>query len=812
MTWYADGTLAEAMGAVRCVREARVGARMSLEIETENGRLWVEPLTSSAVYLSAGFAGGEASVQASEFNLMVRQSPPAVPLSWEETSDSVIIHSGQLLIHAERNPLRLRFLSADGRTLVEEVAGGGLRRGPGMRSWHLQAGEDEAFYGMGYAGAHPDVPHTLNGRGRAWPVLAGARPTAGLPVLLSSRRYGLLVTGSARGYWDLCASHPEEMAYITDSEEFQAVVCTADSLAELVKTAAELCGGWPLPPLWALGAQYLLESAGDPLKVLEIAQQLRAHDFPCDALVLQSGWQEHEGDIRFRPGKWSLAGDILQRLRSQGFHIVLGETPYLDRQSRPYLEAEERGMLARRHSGESLHVRDHHGRTLALVDFSYPRTRQWWAEEHRPLLEMGVDGLEMRDNVPPAHLSDVRYFQGSAALVHNAFPRWTMEALSLAWQNVVPGRRPWLVSDTPVPGLSRWGAMVCHTGQPLEWETLQAVVREAQQMTLAGQFWWSAEPAVASPETPLDTELLIRWVQLGTFLPFCRLPRWMHGPALWELDEEVQNILRQYLRLRYRFLPYIYGCFWESHRTGMPILRPLVLAYEEDEEARDISDEFLFGPAVLVAPVIEPAARTRRVYLPAGTWYDGWTEQRYEGPQWVEVEAPLDRLPMFIRAGTLIPFAPHHSFTGERTAPWSPVTLHYYAGDNASFDLYEDDGRTLSYLLGEYRLTSIRVTESEGTWRMDIERPKGELASKGFQRQWVFWFHGLGEVAGAQHDNRPLPALASREAWRKVKAGWWRNEERDLLGIKIPPTAEAVTLFVRRRQRRSTEDLPETSS
>ncbi|MGQ9666446.1 MAG: DUF5110 domain-containing protein, partial [Anaerolineae bacterium] len=232
---------------------------------------------------------------------------------------------------------------------------------------------------------------------------------------------------------------------------------------------------------------------------------------------------------------------------------------------------------------------------------------------------------------------------------------------------------------------------------------------------------------------------------------------------------------------------------------------------EDDEEAQDIADEFLFGPAVLVAPVIEPAARARRVYLPAGIWYDGWTEQRYEGRQWVEVDAPLERLPMFIRAGSLIPFASYHSFTGERTAPWSPLTLHYYAGDNASFDLYEDDGKTPAYMLEEYRLTPIRVTENEGTWKLEVERAKGELAGKGFQRQWVFWFHGLGEVAGAQQDNRPLPALASREAWRKVKAGWWRNEERDLLGIKIPPTAEAVTIFVRRRQRRHADNSPDVS-
>lgn len=808
MTWYADGTWAEALGAVRCVREARTGARSVLEIEAENGRLWVEPLGPAAMRLSARFAGGEASDEASGPSLLAGQPSPGVPLTWEEAGDSIIIHSGQIEVHAERNPLRLRFLFSDGQTILEEIAGGGFRRGPGMRSWHLQVKESEAFYGMGYAGAHPDAPRSLNGRGRAWPVLAGARPAAGLPILLSSHRYGLVMDAAARGYWDLEASRPGEIAYVSHAAELQVILLTADTMMELVKTAVTLCGRWPMPPLWSLGAQYLLEDAGDPRVVLEVAQQLRAHDFPCDALALRSGWQEHEGDLRFDPRDWSLAGEILQRLKAQGFHLILGETPHLERESRLFLEAAEQGLLTRRPNGQPYVVRDQRGVPLAQVDFSHPLARQWWAEEHRPLLELGVDGVDMRDNIPPALSTEALYFQGASTQVHNALPRWALEAVSQGWQAASAGRRPWLASDMPALGLSRCGAAVFDAGQPLDWETLRAVVREAQQMALAGQLWWSAEPSRA-PQGTEDAELLIRWVQLGAFLPFFRLAA---GAALWEMDEQVQGILRQYLRLRYRFLPYIYGCFWESHRTGAPILRPLLLMYEDDAEAREISDEFLFGPAVLVAPVMEPAVRRRRVYLPAGTWYDGWTEQRYEGRQWVEVEAPLDRLPMFIRAGALIPFAPYHSFTGERTAPWSPITLHYYAGDSASFDLYEDDGKTQSYLLGEYRLTPIRVTESEGTWRLDIERAKGEQAGKGFQRQWVFWFHGLGEVAGAQHDNRPLPALASREAWRKVKAGWWRNEERDLLGIKIPPTAEAVTIFVRRRQRRNTEGSPELSS
>ncbi|MGC8825870.1 MAG: TIM-barrel domain-containing protein, partial [Anaerolineae bacterium] len=671
MTWYADGTWAEALGAVRCVREARTGDRTVLEIEAENGRLWVEPLGPAVLRLSARFAGGEASDEAPGSRLLSERSSPAVPFAWEEAGGSIIIRSRQLEVDAERSPLRLRFLSSDGQTLVEEIAGGGFRRGPATRSWHLQARENEAFYGMGYAGAHPDAPRSLNGRGRSWPVLAGARPAAGLPILLSSHRYGLLVDASARGYWDLEAGRPRELAYVSHAPELRVVFFTADTLMELVKTAVMLCGRWPMPPLWSLGVQYLLEDAGDPQVVLEAAQQLRTHDFPCDALALRSGWQEHEGNLRFDPRGWSLAGEILQRLKAQGFHIILGETPHLERESRLFLEAAERGLLVRRPSGDPYTVRDQRGTPLALVDFSHPRARQWWAEEHRPLMELGVDGVEMRDNIPPAALSpEALYFQGTSQQVHNAVPRWALEAAAQGWRAASAGRRPWLASDAPALGMSRWGAAVCDSGQPLNWETLRAVVREAQQMALAGQLWWSAEPSSAPQGAEADAELLIRWVQLGAFLPFFRFPAWVHPSPLWEMDEQVQDILRQYLRLRYRFLPYIYGCFWDSHRTGAPILRPLLLAYEDDEEVRDITDEFLFGPAVLVAPVVEPAARTRRVYLPAGTWYDGWTEQRYEGRQWVEVEALLDRLPMFIRAGALIPFAPYHSFTGERTAPW----------------------------------------------------------------------------------------------------------------------------------------------
>ncbi|MGQ9517464.1 MAG: hypothetical protein ACUVT1_09355, partial [Anaerolineae bacterium] len=244
MIWYADGTLAEALGAVRCVREMREEARTALEIEAENGRLVMEPLGPAGVYLSAEFSDGELSDGMQRGGLLEGRLRPAAPFTWEETDGSIIIRCGLMEVHAERDPLRLRFLSPEGRVLVEEIAGGGLRRGPWLRSWHLSAAEGEAFYGVGYAGASAEAPRSLNGRGRTWPVFAGAGPIAGLPVLLSSRRYGLLVSAAGRGYWDVEAGRPGEIAYVTHSAEFEAVFFTAGSLMELVNKAAALYGGW----------------------------------------------------------------------------------------------------------------------------------------------------------------------------------------------------------------------------------------------------------------------------------------------------------------------------------------------------------------------------------------------------------------------------------------------------------------------------------------------------------------------------------------------------------------------------------------
>jgi alpha-glucosidase len=292
----------------------------------------------------------------------------------------------------------------------------------------------------------------------------------------------------------------------------------------------------------------------------------------------------------------------------------------------------------------------------------------------------------------------------------------------------------------------------------------------------------------------------VRWLQFGIFCPLCRVHcDQFRRREPWVFGEQIEAIARQCLQLRYRLLPYLYSLYYQAHTRGLPIMRPLLLHYEDDPETRGLADQFLCGPYVLVAPVLAPGARTRRLYLPAGVWHDGWSGERRQGPAWIETAAPLERIPLFVRAGALIPFGPRLEHTGQR--PLDPLAVHYYAGAGGQFELYEDDGVSNGYRRGEFCLTPLCADVDGDVIQLRVEAARGALAGSRPERTVLFWLHGLGEVSAIRRDEGPLPALASREAWRKMKIGWFRDAERDLIGVKVQPTAGPLALQVHLRSR-----------
>jgi alpha-glucosidase len=236
-------------------------------------------------------------------------------------------------------------------------------------------------------------------------------------------------------------------------------------------------------------------------------------------------------------------------------------------------------------------------------------------------------------------------------------------------------------------------------------------------------------------------ELFTRWLQMGAFLPFTRAHTFLNSPDQepWSWGEPYLSINRWTIELRYRLLPYLYTAFWQCAQTGVPIVRPLLLAFQEDGEVHALDDEFMCGDALLVAPVMEEGAAQRAVYVPDGMWYDFWTDEPVRGPTWIDVPVVLERVPVLVRGGSVVPQAPAMAYVGQRTV--DRLTLRVYPGHGES-ELYEDDGHSRAFETGMFRVTRFSLsTEGEPPVRMRLER-RGEGPYASQVRAFDLVIHG----------------------------------------------------------------------
>jgi alpha-glucosidase (family GH31 glycosyl hydrolase) len=238
----------------------------------------------------------------------------------------------------------------------------------------------------------------------------------------------------------------------------------------------------------------------------------------------------------------------------------------------------------------------------------------------------------------------------------------------------------------------------------------------------------------------------------------------------WSHGDKIEAICRRYLELRYRLMPYTYTLAWQAHCRGLPLMRPLVLNYPDDPRCWDLATQYLWGDDLLVAPVTRPGARQWPVHLPKGTWHDYWTGERHIGPGNVSVEAPLDRLPLFVRSGAIIPFGPVMQFDREREA--DAITLLTYPEGSSSFMLYEDDGVTNDYLAGRSARTSFACEADEKGLSCAVAAPEGEASLLPDKRSYTFKIHAPRKPRRVNVDGLAVPA----EGATAGGAGWWHEE------------------------------------
>lgn len=574
---------------------------------------------------------------------------------------------------------------------------------------------DEAFYGLGdktgflnkrdydYENWNSDIPQAHTDSYKAL--------YKSIPFLITLRKdcvYGLFFDNTYKSYVNLGKENEGYFFYGADAGNLDYYFIAGNTMPEIVEGYTYLTGCTPLPQLWTLGyhqSRWGYECAGD---IRDIAEHYRNQKIPCDTIHFDIDYMDGYRVFTWDDKAFEAPGAIIDEIGKAGFKVVTIIDPgvKLDEGYSKYDEGIANDYFAKTPEGD-VYVNAVWPGDSVYPDYGKPATRKWWADNQKFLTDLGVRGVWNDMNEPASFRGelplDVAFTDEDKPTTHAAMHNIYGHLMSKATYEGLKkhdGRRPFVITRACYAGSQKYSTVWTGDNQSL-WSHLQMAIPQLSNLGLSGFAFAGTD--VGGFGADCTPELLCRWVQVGCFSPLFRnhSSKGSTYQEPWQFDQKTIDINRKFIELRYRLLPYLYDLFHECEATGMPIIRPLVLHYEHDEEVKNLNTEFLFGEHILVAPVLEQGATKKMVYLPEGTWYDFETGKEYAGCQYYLVDAPLDTCPMFVKAGSVIPTYDVVQYIGEK--PYDTLTLRTYPGEGNYFH-YQDNGEDFAYQNGEYNL------------------------------------------------------------------------------------------------------------
>lgn len=772
---------------MQLVEEAVFQARQehSLNYSTQGGPLTVEVCDPRIVRVRLGIGSALSYLPPNHWtggDFELRQGEPAT-LTTEHLSASVAA-----------KPLRLAFAGAQGRALPSDARLFAADPEGRIRvSFAIPQGHH--FYGLGHGGQGLD---RLGGARQLWNAHVGRGPGSdiSIPLIVSNRGYALFFDNPADAVLTIGRSEEDlRLVYEAQGGSIDFYVLAAAGPREVMGAVADLLGHATMPPRWYLGYLQSTRHFDSTEELRGLARQLRSRRIPCDGLIFLStygealGWNRMVGHLEFEPTLWKDARGLIAEMREQHFEVMTHEYPVLHRDSPLFAEASRKGYLLDEGYPEAAVPRPPaaYREGQRYIDFSNPDARRWWWEQHRGLRDVGVAGWWLDGGEgPPA---TARLAAGPGTLVHNVYDLFRQQAFAEGEAADRPDLRPVLLCRSGAAGMQRYGG-TCWSGDvDNTFATLAAQIPLGLNTGVSGVPWWGTDIGGFFHPVSESSELYARWYQFGAFCPIFRShgqvwrehTPWAHGPA-------VEDACRKVTELRYRLLPYTYTLAWQAASQGLPLMRPLWLNYPDDPHVWERGFEYLWGDDLLVAPVTRDRARRWSVYLPAGAWFDYWTQQRHEGGRSVEVDAPLDQIPLFVREGAIVAMGPLVQYVDER--PLEAVTLVIHPGPESRFALYDDEGRTNAWRRGEYALTEVRCRAADGRVTVSIEAPRGDARVIPAGREYTLQIR----MAGVSRVDVEVDGGTRRleQASRGHVRGWWAED--GWVFVRVPGGAAAVSL------------------
>jgi alpha-D-xyloside xylohydrolase len=614
-------------------------------------------------------------------------------------------------------------------------------------------GSPEGFYGLGQHQAG-----VWNYRGEAVDI-SQENTNIAVPLLVSSNGYGLYWNNDSRTRFNnRFANYLYVSSEVADTIDYYFLY--GPEIDQIVASYRELTGAAPMFGKWAYGFWQCKNRYKSQEELLGVAHKYRELHIPVDNIVQDWFWWNRKGEHIFNQNYPDPKG-MVDDLHKNNFHLMISVWPFFEPGSKEYDYMDKQGWFIDKFKYDKL---PYHRAGMAVYDASNPAARTYyWGLMDKALFDIGIDAWWL-DTVEPETegqeeniLLNHKLAIGSGNRYLNIYPLLTTGGVYEGQRKASDQKRVFILSRSAFAGAQRNSITAWSGDINSDFESFKRQIPAGLNYSVSGLPYWTTDIGgfvTGNPDDPAYRELFIRWFQFGTFSPVFRVhgTRTTNQNELWSYGAEAQKILVSYDRLRYELMPYIYSMAWKVTSESYTPMRPLVMDFRDDIRVRDIGDQYMFGSAILVNPVTEAATTTRHMYLPKAKWYDFWTGNAVDGGKSIDAAAPLDKLPLYVRAGSILPIGPDVEWATQK--PADPIELRVYPGADGDFTLYDDENDNYNYEKGAFATVPMHWDETKQTLRIGERKGQfpGMLRERTFRVIFVRPDHGAGIGQSARGD------------------------------------------------------------
>lgn len=581
---------------------------------------------------------------------------------------------------------------------------------------------DETFYGLG------DKTGFLNKRNYEYEMWNTDDPSPhvdnykvlykSIPFFITLKKesvHGIFFDNTYHSYFDMGKEKEDYYYFGADNGNLNYYYIAGSSMPEIVSGYTYLTGTVPVPQLWTLGYHQSRWGYESEKEIRHLAEKLREYNIPCDTIHLDIDYMDKFKVFTWNKENYDDHKKMIKDLSKDGFKLVT----IID----PGVKVEEGYHIYDQGIKDDYFVKSPNGEIYENVvwpgdsvypDFGKIEVQKWWADNQKFLVDLGIRGVWNDMNEPAGFdgelPEDLLFHDGEKisthAEMHNVYGH-LMSKATYEGLKKYDKRRPFVITRACYSGSQKYATGWTGDNHSI-WAHLQMAIPQLCNLGLSGMSYIGTDIGGFGSDT--TAELLTRWIQVGCFSPLFRnhCAKGFRYQEPWQFGKKTLDIYRKYIQLRYVLLPYFYDLFFSGESTGLPIIRPLVMHYEKDENVKNLNDEFLVGEQILVSPVVNQGDTKKLVYLPDGTWIDYWTKEKQIGSQFIIKDSPINICPIYIKAGSIIPNFPEQEFVGEKEI--EQLILDIYEG-RGCYKHYQDNGEDFEYQEGFYNEYLFTISE-----------------------------------------------------------------------------------------------------